>query len=124
MVCIPTSSLTPTNTSLLPSVYNVFCMIITIICCNYQYRTRVANFFCINCPFQITEFLRGSMQVRKYSYSQFCCYVSLVNGNWLPCDWPIYERCLYNADVLIRVLSVTLFSEQFADIAPNGILIK
>lgn len=98
-------------------------MIITIIGCNYQYRAVVAKFFCINCPFQVTEFLRGSIQVRKYLYNQFCCYVSLVNGNWLQRDWPICESSLYNVDVRICVLPVTLFSEQFEDIAPNGILI-
>ena len=49
--------------------------------------------------------------------------MSLVNGNRLQSDWPICERCLYNADVRIRILPVTLFSEEFEDIAPNGILI-
>jgi len=98
-------------------------MIITIISCNYQYRAGVAKFCCINCPFQVTEFLRGPMNVRKYLYSHFCYYVSFVNGNWLQCDWPTGERCLCNANVRIRVLPVTLFSEELEDIAPNVILI-
>ena len=75
------------------------------------------------CPFQVTEFLRGSMQVLKYLCSQFCYYLSLVNSNWLQCDWPISERGLYKADVRLRVLPVTLFSDESEDIAPNVILI-
>jgi len=48
--------------------------------------------------------------------------MSFVNCNWLHCDWPIGERCLYNEDVRIRVLPVTLFNEELEDIAPNVIL--
>jgi hypothetical protein len=48
--------------------------------------------------------------------------MSFVKGNWLQCDWPIGKRGLYNADVRIRVLPVTLFNEQLEDNAPNVIL--
>ena len=61
--------------------------------------------------------------MRKYLYRQFCYYVSFVNGKRLRFDWPIGERCSYIADVRIRVLPVTLFSEQLEDIAPNVLLL-
>jgi len=49
---------------------------------------------------------REHIQTQKPRYSQFCYWACCVSANWLQSDWWHSERCLYNANFRLRVLTI------------------